>query len=123
MIQESLILLLQRYKSPQNIGPIKDADLELEGNNAACGDHVTLYIQLDEKKNILQARFESRACIIATASTDIFCQFIQGKSLDMVNQMKLNQLLEHIPVKIPHNRIPCASLALDIFKNKEIILN
>ncbi|MFN3821177.1 MAG: Fe-S cluster assembly sulfur transfer protein SufU [bacterium] len=91
-------ILLDHYRHPRHRKVIEDPDARGEGANPLCGDEITLYVKLEhtnvsespeEAKSlkVFQMGFVSRACAICTASTSIFCENAQGKTVEEIDRL------------------------------------
>jgi nitrogen fixation NifU-like protein len=63
-------VLLQHSRRPRNSGPLENATHRAEGNNALCGDEITVELLVADDQ-IAEIRFQSSACAICTASASI----------------------------------------------------
>lgn len=77
-LYQSLILRLSR--EPSNKGPLPAATHSAEGANPACGDEVTLHLEISPQGTITQASFTGQSCAICTASASLLCREIQTLS-------------------------------------------
>lgn len=103
--------ILDLYKHPLNEGKIEDADIIKEGENPSCGDHLTIYANL-EKNNIKDIKHESDACAICTASTSILTEEIQNKSRKEILDLDKDWMLEKLGIDVSPMRMKCALLGL-----------
>src|SRR6185436_13057745 len=63
-------VILDHSKSPRNFGKLEGANRTAQGHNPLCGDHVTLYLQMDGDR-IKAIRFEGSGCAISKASASL----------------------------------------------------
>lgn len=103
--------ILDLYNNPRNSGKIEDPDLELEGENPSCGDHLNLYLNLENGK-ITEVKHESEACAICTASTSILTEEIQGLSMEEVEVLDEDWMLNKLGIDVSPMRMKCALLGL-----------
>ncbi len=73
-------VILDHFKSPRHHKPIEPHDVEQEGFNPLCGDHITLQLKIsnDRVENI---GFWGKGCSISQASASILTEEIYGKTL------------------------------------------
>ena len=64
-------------KTPINLNEYKKVHM----NSASCVDDIMVYLKIKENK-IEDAVFDGVACTISTASTDIMCDLVLGKTLE-----------------------------------------
>ncbi len=74
-------VILDHGKNPRNFRRPADASHEALGNNPLCGDRLTVYLRLDEDRNIRDAAFEGKGCAISIASASMMTDMVKGKSL------------------------------------------
>ena len=72
-------VILDHYKKPRNFGRPEGADHMAEGRNPLCGDHVKVYVRLDDGK-LAAVGFEGSGCAISTASASLMTEIARGKS-------------------------------------------
>jgi nitrogen fixation NifU-like protein len=108
--------ILDLYNNPRNSGKIEDADIEVEGENPSCGDHLTLYVNLEDGK-ISEIKHESEACAICTASTSILTEEVEGLSDEEVQSLDKDWMLEKLGIDVSPMRMKCALLGLKTIRN------
>jgi nitrogen fixation protein NifU and related proteins len=74
-------VILDHNKNPRNCYKMTDATCHAEGFNPLCGDHLTLYLQI-ENNVITAASFEGNGCAISTASASLMTEYLKHKTLD-----------------------------------------
>ncbi|HSB14294.1 MAG TPA: SUF system NifU family Fe-S cluster assembly protein [Bryobacteraceae bacterium] len=72
-------LIVDHSKSPRNCRAIEGADLSAEGYNPLCGDHVTVYVKL-ENDRVKDIAFQGNGCAISTASASLLTEVLKGKT-------------------------------------------
>jgi nitrogen fixation NifU-like protein len=72
-------LIVDHSKSPRNCRVIEGASASAEGDNPLCGDHVTLYVQLEDDK-VSDISFQGNGCAISTASASLLTEVLRGKT-------------------------------------------
>lgn len=103
--------ILNLYNNPRNSGKIEDSDLELEGENPSCGDHLTLYVKL-QNDEIKELKHESDACAICTAATSILTEEVRGRTKEEVKNLDSDWMLEKLGIEVSPMRMKCALLSL-----------
>ncbi len=123
-------VILDHNKNPRNYRVIPDAALFCEGHNPLCGDHITVYLEVDPETKITDVSFQGNGCAISKASASMMTTFLKGKSVaearlifgefhDMVRgeldpetrANHLGKLTLFQGVREYSSRIKCASLA------------
>lgn len=78
-------LILDHNKSPRNFGSLPGANRRAEGVNPLCGDHLTVYLEIQGDK-IQNVAFEGDGCAISKASASLMTESLKGKDLDEVER-------------------------------------
>ncbi|MFC1526755.1 Fe-S cluster assembly sulfur transfer protein SufU [Candidatus Latescibacterota bacterium] len=74
-------VILDHNKTPRNFGKLDDANHHQEGFNPLCGDHLHVYLHLDDEEVIEGISFEGSGCAISRASASLMTEAIKGKSV------------------------------------------
>jgi nitrogen fixation NifU-like protein len=87
-------VILDHNKKPRNFRKLDDPNRKAEGFNPLCGDHYTLYVNLQNDR-ILDISFEGSGCAISKASASIMTDTVKGKSRVEVESlfMKVHRML------------------------------
>jgi nitrogen fixation NifU-like protein len=117
-------VILDHSKSPRNYSKLEGANRTAQGHNPLCGDHVTMYLQVDGN-TVKDISWQGSGCAISRASASILTTTVKGKSIaevkalfarvhDMVTTGKANGDLGKLAVfagvhKFPA-RVKCAIL-------------
>ena len=72
-------VILDHNKSPRNFRPMAEANRKAEGYNPLCGDHVTVYVRLEDGV-IKDISFQGSGCAISKASASLMTAELKGKS-------------------------------------------
>src|SRR6185436_522143 len=73
-------MILDHYKRPRNHRALPTADHHAEGRNPLCGDHVTVFVNL-ENDVVKDISFEGGGCAISTASASMMTEALKGKTI------------------------------------------
>lgn len=77
-------VILEHSKAPRNYRELPGSAQKAEGFNPLCGDHFTVYIELDsedsETGKIRDISFQGSGCAISKASASMMTQALKGKS-------------------------------------------
>jgi nitrogen fixation NifU-like protein len=79
-------VILDHYKNPRNFRELPDADRRVEGFNPLCGDHYTVFLNLDGD-TIRDVTFTGSGCAISKASASVMSATVKGKSRDEANRL------------------------------------
>lgn len=72
-------LILEHSKAPRNFRALPDASRHAEGYNPLCGDHFTVYLQMNGD-SIRDVAFQGTGCAISKASASMMTQTVKGKT-------------------------------------------
>lgn len=72
-------VILDHSRNPCNFGKLADANRVAAGHNPLCGDHITVYLQI-EKDVIRDIKFEGSGCAISKASASLMTQSLKGRT-------------------------------------------
>lgn len=82
-------VILDHNKKPRNFRKLESASHTAEGYNPLCGDHLTVYLDL-EGDEVKEVSFEGSGCAISKAAASMMTQAVKGKSKkdveDLFNQ-------------------------------------
>jgi nitrogen fixation protein NifU and related proteins len=73
-------VILEHSKAPRNFRELKDADHKAEGYNPLCGDHFTVFLQM-QGDSIRDITFQGSGCAISKASASMMTQSLKGKTI------------------------------------------
>lgn len=98
------------YLEKKYMGHIEDAD-QVSENVGSCGDTMKIYLKIDARKVIKDARYEITGCAGAISAAMAAVDLVKGKTLDealKINDGDVFKVLENIPEKKHH----CIQLAV-----------
>ena len=72
-------VILEHSKHPRNFRALDAANHQAEGFNPLCGDHFTVYVDVQEGA-IHDIAFQGAGCAISKASASMMTQSLKGKS-------------------------------------------
>jgi nitrogen fixation protein NifU and related proteins len=74
-------VILDHNRNPRNFHELPAATRKVEGYNPLCGDHYTIYLDLDGE-TIRDVAFVGSGCAISKASASVMSSVVKGKSRD-----------------------------------------
>ena len=105
-------VILDHYKRPRNFHKLPDANRTAAGNNPLCGDEVN--VQLSIENNIIKdVKYNGSACMVSIVSSSLISDFIKGKTINEVQKISQDDVLNIIGINLTTSRIKCATLVLD----------
>jgi nitrogen fixation NifU-like protein len=72
-------VILEHSKAPRNYRELPNANHKAEGFNPLCGDHFTVYLNV-EGDAIRDISFQGSGCAISKASASMMTQSLKGKT-------------------------------------------
>jgi nitrogen fixation NifU-like protein len=72
-------VILEHSKKPRNYGLLETANHKAEGYNPLCGDHYTVFVNVQDGA-ISEITFQGAGCAISKASASMMTQTLKGKS-------------------------------------------
>ena len=73
-------VILDHQRNPRNFAKLPTANHQAEGANPLCGDHVTVYLDVEDGV-IRDISFQGEGCAIAKASASMMTAAVKGKTL------------------------------------------
>ena len=113
--------ILDHYKNPRNFGKMENASIHHHEYNPLCGDEIDFYLIIDNNKKIVDVKFNGHGCAISQASASMLSENIKGKSIEEIEKLTKNDILEMLSIPISPVRLKCALLSLDTLKNSVLI--
>lgn len=74
-------LILDHNRSPRNFRVLEHGNRRAEGYNPLCGDHFTLWLQLDGDR-ISDVAFQGSGCAISKASASLMTMAVKGRTVE-----------------------------------------
>lgn len=78
-------VILDHNKKPRNFRRLENANHSAEGFNPLCGDHLTVYLDLEDD-SVKEISFEGSGCAISKAAASMMTQAVKGKSKEEAEQ-------------------------------------
>lgn len=114
--------VLKYFKSPQNVGRMKNPDASGKVGNLKCGDVMYLYLKIGRKpasakasagKEIIKdVKFETFGCTVAIANTSLLTTMVKGKTLEQAMKITKDDLVKKFK-NVPLIKVHCSLLAID----------
>jgi nitrogen fixation NifU-like protein len=105
--------VLEHFRHPQNVGKIENADGKAIEGSPACGDMVSVYINVDPKtKTISDIKFESYGCASNIATGSIITELAKGKTLEEAKKITWKQASDALG-GLPKIKAHCSVLAVE----------
>ncbi len=75
-------VILDHNKNPRNFKKLEHPSHWAEGYNPLCGDHLTVYLNVNKEGVIEDLSFVGDGCAISKAAASMMTTFLKGKSVD-----------------------------------------
>src|SRR5205823_5728280 len=72
-------VILDHNKKPRNFHKLENANASAEGFNPLCGDHLNVYLRVEDDQ-VKEVSFEGSGCAISKASASMMTQAVKGKT-------------------------------------------
>ena len=79
-------VILDHNKNPRNFHELPAATSKVDGYNPLCGDHYTVFVELDGDR-IKDVGFTGSGCAISKASATVMSSSIKGKSTEEAHKL------------------------------------
>jgi nitrogen fixation NifU-like protein len=79
-------VILDHNKKPRNFRKLETANHTAEGYNPLCGDHLTVYLDV-ENDAVKEIAFEGSGCAISKAAASMMTQAVKGKSKEQAEEL------------------------------------
>ena len=79
-------VILDHNKKPRNFRRLERANHTAEGYNPLCGDHLTVYLNLEDDE-VKEVAFEGSGCAISKAAASMMTQAVKGKSREQAEEL------------------------------------
>ena len=110
--------VMKYFKSPKNMGKIKNADGVGKVGNIACGDILVLYIKVIKKNGkeiISNIKVETLGCAAAIATSSMVTELAKGKTLEEAMKISKDIIAKELG-GLPPIKLHCSVLAVDALK-------
>ncbi len=103
--------VMEHFQNPRNVGVIKDADGVGQVGNPVCGDMMTFYIKVKDKR-LVDIKFQTFGCGAAIAVSSIVSEMAMGKTLEEAMKITNSIVAEELG-GLPKNKLHCSNLGAD----------
>ena len=108
--------ILEHYRRPHNFGVLEDPTASYEGANPLCGDRITMMLGIKDGV-VSEVAFTGRGCAISQASASLLTDEIKGKTVEEVEKMTPDDVLNLIGIEISPARLKCAMLSHETLRH------
>lgn len=109
--------ILDHYEHPHHHGTLAGSDISLSDNNPSCGDRISIDVKLSpDHTKIVDIAFKGNGCVISQAATSMLMDAVIGMSLENVERLDRQTVLDLLGVPLTPMRIKCAVLGLKVLQ-------
>jgi len=103
--------VMEHFKNPRNVGEILDADAKSTEGSMACGDMVSMYLEIDPKTHVIKdIKFKSFGCASNIATCSALTEMAKGKTIEEAKNIKFGDIAAYLG-GLPTVKMHCAVLA------------
>ena len=107
-------IVIEHFRHPRNAGVLADANAVGEDRNPVCGDHMKLMLRIEDDA-IAEARFQTRGCPAAIATSSMATVVLTGMPVERAAQLKRQDFVDAVG-GLPKAKIHCSVLAAAALK-------
>ncbi len=108
--------VIEYFQNPKNVGEIEEPDGYAKEGSPACGDMVSLFINVDdESKEITDIKFKSYGCASNIATGPIITEMAKGQTVEEAKEITWQEAAEELG-GLPDLKTHCSVLAVDALR-------
>jgi nitrogen fixation NifU-like protein len=116
--------VMEHFMHPRNVGEIENADGIGEEGNPVCGDMMTFYIKVKDKR-LEDVKFKTFGCGAAIAVSSMVSEMAKGKTIAEAMKITPKSVADMLE-GLPKNKFHCSNLgaqalhkAIEDYQNKQ----
>ena len=102
--------LMDHFLHPRNVGEIPHADGVGSVGDPTCGDHLQVWIQVDDSDCLSDVKFRCKGCPAAIACASTMTELAIGADLDRASEIT-DEVVEDALGGLPPEKRHCSNLA------------
>ncbi len=114
--QTAIENLLELYENPTHRGTLEGADISVNGGNPGCGDVITIQFRVNDVGEVEPIMFTGEGCTISQAAAELVAARMEGSTLDEIEHLEHDVIIEELGREVVMSRPRCATLALGTLK-------
>ena len=108
-------LISENFANPTHNGVLDKATAILKNFDPVCGDKSQISLEIDRFNLISTARFQAWGCVTSIAAVNIFCRWLEGKSVQEVCNTQPESLAELLGELRPE-QIHCIDILVNLIE-------
>ena len=119
MTQKYSSIIKLYYHYPRNAGQLIHPTNTFEHINPLCGDEIKVYLKIHDGI-VRDISHETRGCMVAVAAASALSEYIRGQKLELIQNLKLENISKLLDTQISKARESCATLLLQAIKHTNL---
>lgn len=108
--------VMELFKNPKNVGEMENPDGKAKEGSPACGDMVSLFLDVDEESHEIQdIKFKSYGCASNIATGSIITEMAKGRTIEDAKEITWKEADDELG-GLPDVKTHCSVLAVDALK-------
>ena len=108
--------VMEIFRNPMNMGDLKGANGVGQVGNMACGDIMKIFLKINEKGIIEDAKFKTFGCVAAIVSSAVACELIKGRTIEEALNFDNNEVIQEVG-DLPVHKFHCSILAKEAIED------
>ena len=104
--------VMDLFTNPKNMGEIENASAIGKVGNPVCGDIMHVYLKINEKDIIEEAKVKTFGCVAAIATSSKTTEIVKGMTLKEAYAVTKQQVADDLG-GLPKTKMHCSNLAID----------
>jgi nitrogen fixation NifU-like protein len=104
--------VMELFTNPKNMGEIENASAVGKVGNPVCGDIMHVYLKINEKDIIEEAKVKTFGCVAAIATSSKTTEIVKGMTLKEAYAVTKQQVADDLG-GLPKTKMHCSNLAID----------
>ena len=114
--QEAIEFLMDHYENPRNQGEVENPDVNVNGGNPGCADVITIQARFGQDGHVEAISWDGEGCTISRAAASYVTEQMQGKTVEEIEAISFEDLINQLGREVVLTRPTCATLALGTLK-------
>jgi nitrogen fixation NifU-like protein len=107
--------VLDHFRSPRNVGMMRNPDAVGESEDPTCGDLARFYLRIDGDR-VREARFQTYGCGPSIAASSMATELVHDRPLDAIGELTA-EAVERALGGLPDDRRHAATLVVEALRS------